>query len=78
MTSPVLPTKSPTWRAKKAVTLTFLLHGREAAQRVAGAKMGVLRAEGLSTFKRWMDKFMQSSLKEHGSADQAAPKDRVG
>lgn len=54
-------------RAKKAVTLTFLLHGREAAQKVADAKIGRLRGEGLSSFRHWMDKFMQSSLKDQQS-----------
>lgn len=59
-------------RAKKAVALAFLLHGREAAQGVADAKMGRLRGEGLSTFRRWMDKFMQSSLNEQSSADRGS------
>ncbi len=57
-------------RAKKAVALAFLLHGQDAAKQIANAKLGRLRGEGLSTFTQWMDRFLRSSLKEHGSTDQ--------
>jgi hypothetical protein len=53
-------------RAKKAVALAFLLHGKEAATQIANVKFGRLRGEGLSTFTLWMDKlFLSSSAEAH-------------
>jgi len=59
-------------RAEKAVSLAFLLHGQDAAKQIANAKLGRLRGEGLSTFTHWMDRFLQSSVKEQGSTDPSS------
>jgi hypothetical protein len=45
-------------RAEKAVALAFLQQGQEAAKQLAASKLVRLRGEGLTTFKRWMDRFL--------------------
>jgi hypothetical protein len=51
-------------RAKNAVALAFLLHGKDAAKLIAQKKAARLHGEGLSTFTHWMGRFLSSLAKE--------------
>ena len=47
------------FRAKKAVALTFLLDGKEAARKFAEAKLLILRGDQQADFQHWMARALE-------------------